>query len=86
MKTSLDAFVQKQGSAIAIKLNASRNMIVDDLDELIKSCDVTMAATQQRENDFKSIIITVDKEMNKLMLNLMNLNMQQTYQNQLFMI
>jgi hypothetical protein len=73
LNTSVDSFKSRQGSEIAIKLNASRDMIVEDLDELIKVCDQTMRATQKRENDFKSIIISVDKDINGLMLNMVNL-------------
>lgn len=44
-----------------------------DLDDLISSCDVTIAATAKREGDFKSILVDTNKEMQKVTLNLVNL-------------
>lgn len=38
-----------------------RAKMIDDLDELMASCDKTVAATAKREGDFKSILVDVNK-------------------------
>ena len=50
-----------------------REKMVKDLNDLIASCDVTIAATAKREGDFKSILVDTGKEMQKVTLNLVNL-------------
>jgi len=44
-----------------------------DLATLLASCDKTIAATQKRENDFKSILVRADEKMKETSLQLVNL-------------
>lgn len=50
-----------------------RAKMTQDLDDLIAQCDKTMHHTKRRENDFKSILIDTDKQMNKMVLQMVNL-------------
>lgn len=39
-----------------------RGKMTDDLNDLIRSCDVTIAGTAKREGDFKSLLVDIDEE------------------------
>jgi len=62
LKQKITAFKQKQGKTLAIRMQKMRAMMIKDLDELMATCDKTIAATAAREGDFKSILVDVDKQ------------------------
>jgi hypothetical protein len=60
-----------------------RKMMIKDLAELLTACDKVMKDTEQREDDFKKILISVNEEKAKTTLNLVNLA---AANNQLYLI
>ena len=45
-----------------------RAKMTEDLARLIAQCDITIAASAKRENDFKSILVEADKKMKETSL------------------
>lgn len=73
LKSKITSFKQKQGKTLAIRMQAMRSKMVQDLVELIASCDKTIVATRRREGDFRSILVEADKKMKETSLQLVNL-------------
>lgn len=68
LKSKITAFKQKQGTTLAIRMQAMRAKMLKDLAELIAQCDKTIIASAKRENDFKSILVEADKKMKETKL------------------
>lgn len=65
LKLGITKFKQRQGKSIAIRMAKMRSKMTSDLDALIASCDVAIAGTAARQNDFKSLLVDVNKESQK---------------------
>lgn len=68
LKSKIASFKQKQGSTLAIRMQAMRSKMLRDLAELITQCDKTIAASASREGDFRSILVDADKKMKETSL------------------
>jgi len=73
LKKQITAFKQKQGTTLAIRMQAMRTKMVVDLQDLILQCDKTIISSAAREGDFKSILVEADKKMSETSLQLVNL-------------
>jgi len=68
LRSAITAFKQRQASSIAIRMQPMREMMISDLESLIKQCDITIASSARRDDDFKSIIIDTNRQMSEVSL------------------
>ena len=73
LQTAIDKFKAKQGSSLAIRMQAMRAKMIVDLDNLMTNCDTTAASVKVREDAFLSILTEADERMKENQSMLVNL-------------